>query len=207
MESSKFIPRDLSFAPGDFVKAVRQGRNGKVDKMIDELILNGHCVLDWIQANVEGSNLGYHPTKRSIISQVPAIEDDEPNRHLYGMSFSCKYLCDTIFAAGEELLQYTPHEEHVLDRIPGSRSDSQAIRQLAILLDEFVARGLTANEYMDHISVTVELRFSPLFIAMFDVQDGAIILRNAIRKDGIAGLMFTLLRIFDESQEPGTTVH
>jgi hypothetical protein len=197
----------LSFTPEEFATAVRKGKERKVAKMIDELISTGYCVLDWIQANAANSDLGYGiaydgVAHISMMSQVPAIEDNEPDRHWFGMSFSREFFMNTAGAAGEELMQYAPYEEHVLDPVPGSRDNSQNMRQLAILLDEFTNRGIEVAKYLDEIAMLEEVRWSPLLIAMFDFDNGGILLRDAIRKDRLAQLIFLLLRVCGESPAP-----
>lgn len=168
------------------------------------MISNGYCVLGWIEANAEDGDLGIGPDP-SIISQVPAVEDNEPDRHWYGMSFSREFFLNTTATAGEDLMQYTPLQEHAVDPVPGSRSNSQNMRQLATLIDEFTVHGLEVTNYLDEMVMTQDLRNSPLFIAMFDFHNGGVLLRDAIRKNELAQLMFSLLRCCSESSVPEPT--
>lgn len=192
---AKSSPHSLSFTPEEFAMAVEDDRESKVDKMIDELIRKGSCVMNWVQANLPDQYLGCGKTSdgvsyRSVISQVPAIEDSEPNRHWFGMSFSRDFFMNTLEAATDELMGYTDWKEDGIEPLPGNRS-SQNIRQLAILLHELSMYGLTIGDYLEDIGIPSSARHSPFFILMHDLADGIEVLKEAIRADELIQVSFS----------------
>jgi hypothetical protein len=184
----------LSFTPEEFAAAYLKG--DLPEHMIDELIMTGYCVMDWIQANVPQAALDH-----GIIAQVPLDEDEEPEPLWYGMSFNLGLFKLVATAAAEELMRYKPWQDYVVDALPGSDPNSQNIRLLKTLLDDFVSRSICLRALFDTDCAQETLVDSPLFMAMVCESGlGAHSLSEAIRTNTLVQLSF---RLFEDRIKSG----